>query len=140
MEKKANEESLILQPRLITLSMLFKVQSQTIKKITKNWNPLGLVLLVVIFTIFQFEFAVRCLLEEVSFRLSHHRDMRELLVENLLLLQCSCCIVLFFKEAMISSSIWSLCLHHKTLSLKDMLSRRRCFMYLLSLIKHSTIT
>ncbi|KAI3513924.1 hypothetical protein L1887_12160 [Cichorium endivia] len=78
MEKQANEGTLILQLPLI-LSIL------------------------------KFEVVVRCSLEELSFRLSHHRsnpgDMRDLLVLKLLLLLCSCCIVLFFKVATISSNI-----------------------------------
>lgn len=107
MERQANQETII--------------QREIMKTIFENGEQVGLMFLVVVLTMSQFEAALNCLLEEFSFRLSHHRsnpgDIRELLAVKLLVLICSCCIVLFSSVATISSSSSS---GVKVISLKDM--------------------
>ena len=88
---------------------ILRVQRQTIKTILDNGKPVALILLMTILTIPQLETAVRCSLDELAYRFSHHRsyprDMHELLVVKLLLLMCSCCVILLFEVATVSFDI-----------------------------------
>ncbi|KAJ9548557.1 hypothetical protein OSB04_021100 [Centaurea solstitialis] len=126
MEKQANQETIILQPCSCWTILGVLLQIRTIKMIFENGEQLGLLILVLLLTMSQFEVAFNCLLEEFSFRLSHHRshpgdNIRELIAVKLLVLICSCCIVLFFSVAAVFSSASGV----KAISLKDIVSKSK---------------